>query len=388
MSRFFSYLNTATDILSQYKGAEPFTVFLKKYFSQHKKSGSRDRKYIAHLCYCYFRLGKAIKEIAVQERIIIGLFICSPTPNELLEQLRPEWNEKAGLSIQEKLALVSPPVDVTDIFPRVEQLSDRIEKEQFCYSLFIQPDLFLRLRPGHEEEVKSKLKKQDILFEIIGDDCLALPNASKVDTLLLLNKEAVIQDQNSQRVGELFRKMEARDHLSVWDCCAASGGKSIMAKDILGDIELTVSDVRENIIHNLKKRFAEAGINKYKSIVADLTKPVPPLLQQQFDLIIADVPCSGSGTWSRTPEQLYYFDHSKLEEYSMLQHKIINTVTKQLKPGGYLLYITCSVFKKENELQISYIKEKLGLAEIETSVLAGYNEKADTMFASLLRKPL
>lgn len=72
----------------------------------------------------------------------------------------------------------------------------------------------------------------------------------------------------------------------------------------------------------------------------------------------------------------------------MLQNKIIDTVTKQLKPGGYLLYITCSVFKKENELQVSYIKEKWGLAETETSVLPGYNEKADTMFASLLRKPL
>ncbi|HNR16839.1 MAG TPA: Fmu (Sun) domain-containing protein [Chitinophagaceae bacterium] len=388
MSRFFSYLNAATEILNQYRGAEPFTFFLKKYFSQHKKSGSKDRKYIAHLCYCYFRLGKAMKEIAVQERIITGLFICSQAPNELLEQLKPECNENAGLSIQKKLAIVSPSFPVTDVFPWTGQLSDGIEEEQFCYSLFVQPDLFLRLRPGHEEAVKSKLKKQDILFEIIGDDCLVLRNASKVDALLLINKEAVIQDYSSQRVGELLRKIEVKHQLSVWDCCAASGGKSIMVKDILGNIDLTVSDVRESILANLRKRFSEAGINKYKSFAADLTKPVLPFLQQQFDLIIADVPCSGSGTWSRTPEQLYYFDPVKTEEYSMLQHKIIDTVTKQLKPGGYLLYITCSVFKKENELQVSYIKEKWGLAETETSVLPGYNEKADTMFASLLRKPL
>jgi len=388
MSRFFSYLNTAADILNQYTGAEPFTFFLKKYFSQHKKSGSKDRKSIAHLCYCYFRLGKAMLNTPVRERIITGLFICSSESNELLEQLRPEWNEKTGLSIEEKFAMVSPSFLLTDIFPWVDQLSDRIDKERFCYSLLIQPNLFLRLRPGFEDLVKSKLREQGVSYEVINDSCLALPNASKVDTLLLLNKEAVIQDKSSQRVGELFRKMEALDHLSVWDCCAASGGKSIMAKDILGEIELTASDVRENIIHNLRKRFAEAGIKKYNSFIVDLTKQVPPPLNQQFDLIIADVPCSGSGTWSRTPEQLYYFDPAKIEQYSSLQHKIINTVTKKLKPGGYLLYITCSVFKKENELQVSYIKEKIGLAEIETNVLAGYNEKADTMFASLLRKPL
>src|SRR5690606_27157702 len=115
--------------------------------------------------------------------------------------------------------------------------------------------------------------------------------------------------------------------LSVWDCCAASGGKSILAKDILKNIQLTVSDIRKSILINLEKRFASAGIKAYTAKVADLTDPSfshSPLAPSErfsragthhsaFDLIICDAPCSGSGTWARTPEQLYNWTEARLD---------------------------------------------------------------------------
>jgi 16S rRNA (cytosine967-C5)-methyltransferase len=160
-----------------------------------------------------------------------------------------------------------------------------------------------------------------------------------------------------------------------------------MAKDMLGDIDLTVSDVRESILINLKKRFNEAGITKYKSFIADLTQS-SKLTTNSFHLIIADVPCTGSGTWSRNPEQLYYFEQKKIEEYSILQKKIVSNVIKHLQPGGYLLYITCSVFIKENEEVVDFIEQNFHLDVIKMEVLRGYDMKADTMFAALLQKPL
>ena len=78
-------------------------------------------------------------------------------------------------------------------------------------------------------------------------------------------------------------------------------------------------------------------------------------------MIIADVPCTGSGTWGRTPEQLYYFEDRKIEEYASLQKQIVTNVISHLAPGGYFLYITCSVFKKENEEAIDFIKDKFQL---------------------------
>jgi 16S rRNA (cytosine967-C5)-methyltransferase len=388
MSRYHSYINSAGEILKKYEGEEPFASFLKKYFSANKKYGSKDRKQVSHLCYCYFRLGKMNTELAVEERILMGLFLCSDESNEILQQLKPEWNEKVSLPINEKISLLSIKDFTGNIFPFNEELSEGIEKEAFPVSHLRQPDVFLRLRPGKEETIKEKLKNAGINFTVISNSCLALPNSSKTDTSIELNKEAVVQDYSSQRVGELLSLVKPGTSDKVWDCCAGSGGKSIMLYDLYPNIDLTVSDKRESILINLKKRFSEAGINNYKSIVADLTGPDSRLTAHDFRLILADVPCSGSGTWGRTPEQLYYFKKEKINEYVSLQKKIVANVIPHLQPGGFFLYVTCSVFKKENEGMGKFIKEKFHLQLIKMEVLKGYDKKADTMFAALLQKPL
>ncbi|MCH5721051.1 hypothetical protein [Niabella hibiscisoli] len=96
-------------------------------------------------------------------------------------------------------------------------------------------------------------------------------------------------------------------------------------------MELTVSDIRSSIIFNLKKRFQEARINNYRAFVADATHANPG---KQFDLIIADVPCSGSGTWARTPEQLLYFEPTSIASFVKLQLAITTNAIQYLKPGG------------------------------------------------------
>lgn len=398
MSRYYSYLNSAKEILSDFSGQEPFAFFLKKYFARHKKYGSKDRKQISHLCYCYFRLGKTEMALPVEEKILTGLFFCSNEPNEILDALKPEWNNNISLPLPEKCSMLNIQYPTLSVFPWKEELSEGIDHEKFTASFFIQPDLFLRLRPGKESIVKQKLEKNGIGFQIIKDDCIALSNSSKLDAVIELNKEAVVQDYNSQRVGELLvninpqiRHGEERSKnlkLSVWDCCAASGGKSIMAKDILGDIDLTVSDIRESILVNLKKRFKEAGIKNYKSFVADLAASKVKLPISNSRLIICDAPCTGSGTWSRTPEQLYYFDKNEISKYSSLQKQIVSNTIPSLQPGGYFLYITCSVFKNENEEVVDFIKNNFGLEIYRVELLKGYDKKADTMFAALLQEPL
>ena len=103
------------------------------------------------------------------------------------------------------------------------------------------------------------------------------------------------------------------------------------------------------------------------------------------DLVIADVPCTGSGTWSRTPEQLFYFREEQIEVFQALQQKIISNILPSVKAGGYLLFITCSVFKKENEANTVFIQEKSSLQLLTQGVIKGYTNKADTMFAALFQ---
>jgi 16S rRNA (cytosine967-C5)-methyltransferase len=71
-----------------------------------------------------------------------------------------------------------------------------------------------------------------------------------------------------------------------------------------------------------------------------------------------------------------------------LQKRIVSTIVTNLENGGYLLYITCSVFKKENEEVVAFIKEKFYLQEVKMELIKSYDKKADTMFAALLQKPL
>ena len=366
-----------------YKGDEPFSIFLKKYFATRRKHGSRDRKQIAHLCYCFFRLGKAHVEWSAEQRIIAGLFLISRAPNEILEALQPGWNAHTRHSIDEKAAIAG--VDLTLVFPWKDELSTGIDPEKFNTSFFIQPDLFLRVRPGCYEEVIVKLKQASLSYKDIPPFAISLPPATKTDEFLQHDKEVVVQDLNSQRVGEMLElaKKNLPPVPAVWDCCAASGGKSMLAKDILGTMNLTVTDVRENILLNLRKRFNTAGIKHYRSIVADLAKQALPG-KDEYDLVIADLPCTGSGTWGRTPEQLYSFEENRIIEYATLQKMILSNTVPSLKRGGQLLYITCSVFQKENEEVIAYLEKEFQLKSLKQELLKGYELKADTLFAALL----
>jgi 16S rRNA (cytosine967-C5)-methyltransferase len=153
-----------------------------------------------------------------------------------------------------------------------------------------------------------------------------------------------------------------------------------MAYDINPQIKLTVSDVRESILFNLKKRFDVAGIKNYNSIVADLTSDPDSyrdrLPTSDFNIIIADFPCTGSGTWSRTPEQLYYFNEKKIEEYASLQKRIVSNTISHLQPGGTFIYITCSVFKKENEENVKFITKNFHLKLKQMELLKGYDKKS------------
>lgn len=330
--------------------------------------------------------------LSIEEKILAAFFLCSAEKNQLLDALKPAWSEKVSLPLKEKVAILCDDFEAKNIFLWQDEISEAIDSSAFIISHLQQPDLFVRIRPGNEKIVKEKLQKAGITHVFIGDYCIALPNASKIETVLNVNKEVVIQDYNSQRVGRMMEIVKKgspeKKVLNIWDCCAASGGKSIMAKDIFDKMDLSVSDIREPILHNLNKRVSEAGIKEYKSFIADLSKPVERLDPAIFDLIIADVPCTGSGTWGRTPEHLSYFRKEKIDFYQRLQRQIVSNAVPHIKAGSYFLYITCSVFKKENEENAEFIRNDLHLELISKELLEGYFLKADTLFTALFKKPL
>lgn len=390
----FSHWQTAAGILRDYQGREPLHLFCKKHFARHKKYGSRDRKVITSLCFQYFRLGKAFPDMELTERILLAHFYCTNSVSALLDQVRPEWGAVVTISLADKQQLTQHHFGAADLFPLHEALSDGMEIATFAFSFLQQPRLFLRIRPGKETLVHQQLQSAGITFESPSPTTLALSNTTTIDTILGIDRDVVVQDWSSQRVGVWFERVitmvgSGTNKLRVWDCCAASGGKSILMFDLLAHrLQLTVSDIRSSILHNLEERFARAGLERYQSFVCDLTRPqsengLPS--DALFDIIVCDAPCSGSGTWARTPEQLFYFHAGQIEMYSQLQYHITRRVVPHLAPGGCLVYITCSAFLAENEAQAKALLADTGLEWVGEELLTGYAVGADTMYVAVFR---
>jgi 16S rRNA (cytosine967-C5)-methyltransferase len=386
MSRYHSYINTALQVLPGYKGEQPFPFFIKQYFSAYKKYGSKDRKAIAEICYQWFRAYHIFNGELTIEHLQKAIFLNSSAGNPLLAAVSPELDQLAGNSMEQKMSWLGLPLE--KVFPYADELGEAIDGAALCKSYLTQPDLFIRARPGKENAVAAILKEHEISFEQISTDCFALPNGTKLNEILRLNKDVVIQDLNSQKVFDALTEIPGSvAALKIWDTCTASGGKSILIHDKLPyKIKLTVSDIRKNILFNCMERLQQAGIPVQQHFVADLSLASALPVAAEFDIIICDAPCTGSGTWSRNPEQLAYFNPDRIPEFAALQQKIITQVSRYLQPNGLLVYITCSVFKAENEAVLQSLDPALGLDIQSFGYLTGYENRADSMFVSVLKK--
>lgn len=389
MSRFHSYLATAFRLIDAYQKGKPFAHQLKTFFSSEKKYGSRDRKIISSLCYQYFRTSHLLAHISDnEEKMIRAVFLCENEQNDFLAYIKPEWNLKIQIPLEEKLEWLKLTAENT--FPFRNELSAEIDAINFSASFIRQPKVFARIRPGKTADVLKKLHQEGIEFDRPEENALGFSKNISLDTLFQLNRDIVIQDLSSQKVYDFVQLKHLIDNsqmIDVWDCCAASGGKSILFYDISGKkLRLTVTDIRKSILLNLRQRLGEAGVPVYKTFAHNLADSSGLSLGDNYDVVICDAPCTGSGTWSRNPEQLYSFDVNTIDKYVDLQRSIVSNVIPHLKENGYLIYITCSVFAKENEEMVSYIRSKSDLNLIEMKYIKGYTDGADTMFAALFRK--
>lgn len=374
-------------IFKNYDGLLPLHRFLFIYFKQNKKMGSSDRRWSSRYIYSFFRLGKALIKEQQVVRLAVADFLCNTTPSLVVETHLPALSAQMELPLKAKLELIQlafADFKLADVFSFHQNLSAAVEKEDFFESFFTQPDLFLRITTGHLKPLLEALKAHEVPVQELSGTTLALPNGTKLENVFPNQKFYQVQDLSSQKTGIFF---EPKTWDYWWDCCAASGGKSLLLHDLEPSVQLLVSDVRENSLNNLDDRFHEAGIKKYQKKVLDLLQNNDQDLHHyEFDGIILDAPCSGSGTWGRTPEMLYFFDEHKISNYTRLQKAIAANVVKYLKPGKPLIYITCSVFKQENEEVIGYLEENFSLKLEKMEVIKGYKDKADTMFVARLIK--
>jgi 16S rRNA (cytosine967-C5)-methyltransferase len=329
-------------------------------------------------------------DIDPREKLLASVFLCTQGDDELLSFFKPEWSDKLSMDLEEKIKFLQQGgyrVSVDEIFPLTEHLSPSLsDRNKFILSHFHQPSLFLRIRPGKHELVNKVLTDHKIEFTVNGD-VVEMPNGADVTSLLQADKEIVVQDLSSQRTSEMMtRALQYAGHeASIWDCCAASGGKSILMYDIDPTIDITVSDIRPAILDNLQQRFRNAGIRQYRAFETDMTKPMRR--GKLYDIIIADIPCSGSGTWGRTPADMSSINLERLEKFCFLQRTILTNLLSSIKPGGQLIYLTCSVYRDENEDQVQFVLQNSFLKLEEMQLIEGFENAADTLFTARFTLP-
>lgn len=373
------------NITDRYPGKVPLSVFLKAYFKKYPALGSRDRKMLSEMAYAWYRVSKAFSDkLSFDRKTEACLFLCETQVHQVLQFLRPGWQGKQDYFLPQKIALLEKEkikADLNNLFPFDIDFSKGISKEEWLLSMLRQPDLFIRYRKNAKHLIKL-LNERKIHFRQVSDTCFAFPNGTKLDTLLP-EKDYTVQDASSQMTGRYF---SPKADEQWWDCCSGAGGKSLLLKDIQPQIKLTATDKRDTILHNLKKRFSLYFNNVPETILLDVSDShalEKKLKGRQFDHIICDVPCSGSGTWARTPEQLYFFDPGEHKKFPLLQKSILLNTSKHLKEGGRLFYITCSVFKEENEDVVRVLADMKTEAQ---TIIDGIPNNADSMFVAVIRK--
>src|SRR5687767_330539 len=120
MSRYHSYIRSATTIIEKYQGKEPFSSFLKKQFAAEKKFGSGDRRFISELCFGFFRTSFLLRDYSIEERFVLSHFLLNKKGTDFLSVIRPELLPSVALSFNDKLKLLNKD---NHIFPFAKHVS-------------------------------------------------------------------------------------------------------------------------------------------------------------------------------------------------------------------------------------------------------------------------
>ena len=177
-------------------------------------------------------------------------------------------------------------------------------------------------------------------------DCLVLSSTGNMEQLPAFREGLFYVQDPAAKLSVLCADIQPGQ--AVLDCCAAPGGKSFAAAMAMkGQGSITSCDIHPHKINLIAKGAERLGLTNITAKTQDATEYCPGW-QDRFDTVIADVPCSGLGIIRKKPD-IRYKDLSSLAELPALQEKIFHNAARYVKPGGLLLYATCTLVQAENE---------------------------------------
>ena len=347
-----------TAVLEQ---GSPADAFLARKFRMEKRFGSKDRRYIRDVIFSYFRWRGAVLEAFPQEpepsfSAVTAVLIAENWSPELLSG----WLELSGLSLQKMEQALSG----TTSLERIALFAERNVSPESVLPEWTRSILDARFAEWFQKRpciwLRSDFPGLPELLAKHGIEVTAhenIPQAFRCHTqnVNLYDLEEYrsgmfeVQDVSSQCIGLMASPAPGE----YWmDSCAGAGGKTLQLLSMMqGKGRLLSSDVSAIRLEELKKRAGRLGA-KIRVETHDLTKPLPRKLHGVFDGVLVDAPCSSSGRWRRNPETRWQSSRERVLEFAELQAKILENASRAVKPGGILVYATCSIFTEENENQV------------------------------------
>lgn len=190
-----------------------------------------------------------------------------------------------------------------------------------------------------------------------------------------------VQDPNTA-VGVVKLLKLLPQEASILDACAAPGRKSSLIRQLRPDIRLFCNDISTMRMEKLINDFQRLELPLPYLTIADAAKPP---FKIQFDAVHADLPCSGSGTWGKHPERKWLTTPERYLECVQTQRTILNSLVPLVKPGGILLFSTCSIWREENEENVRWLEENFPFKCIEMERLDPSGGSTGFFYALLKR---
>ncbi len=252
------------------------------------------------------------------------------------------------------------PTDIRTSHPRwfIERWQKQFGEEKtinICQANNIQPQVQLVLNPDFQsEEIINGLKTDGYHCIVSDETSLTITNPAGLFDCEWAKKGAfLIQDRSFQPLNNI---VAALPKSTVLDACAAPGGKLINLEWSFSDEinTLIACEINPARLKRLTENISHFGSNAYQ-VQSDSSQPP---FKQAFDLIILDAPCSATGTIRKHPELKWNRKPDDLLKSQQLQVKLIESCSQLLKPGGSLLYVTCSLEAEENRDVVQLVESQ------------------------------
>jgi 16S rRNA (cytosine967-C5)-methyltransferase len=196
----------------------------------------------------------------------------------------------------------------------------------------------------------------------------------------------VVQDEASQLIGELA-DVSAGDR--VLDLCASPGGKTLALAAAVGESGTVVAmDVRANRVRLLLRTMERCRVTNVAVVHGPADEPLP-FRSEEFALVLVDAPCSGLGTVRRDPDIRWRRSPDDLPRFAASQRKLLSRAADLVKPGGRLVYSTCSSEPEENEEVVaSFLRDRQDYAQERTHQTLPFRDQLEAFYGAVLRRTI